>query len=105
MTSQSSEITAFVVTFNGMLERLADERRQSARTALGAQEAERLRTAQELHDEIGQSLTAVALRSNSRLRWPTRQRQPVLARWRSSSRQASVTSAGLLSQAAARGAQ
>jgi two-component system, NarL family, sensor histidine kinase UhpB len=44
-----------------MLERLADERRQSARTALGAQEAERLRTAQELHDEIGQSLTAVAL--------------------------------------------
>jgi two-component system, NarL family, sensor histidine kinase UhpB len=60
-TSQSSEITAFVETFNDMLERLADERRQSARTALGAQEAERLRTAQELHDEIGQSLTAVAL--------------------------------------------
>ncbi len=44
-----------------MLERLADERRQSARAALGAQEAERLRTAHELHDEIGQSLTAVAL--------------------------------------------
>jgi two-component system sensor histidine kinase UhpB len=60
-TSQSSEITAFVETFNEMLERLADERRQSARTALSAQEAERLRTAQELHDEIGQSLTAVAL--------------------------------------------
>jgi two-component system, NarL family, sensor histidine kinase UhpB len=60
-TSQSSEITAFVETFNDMLERLADERRQSARTALGAQEAERLRTAQELHDEIGQSLTAVTL--------------------------------------------
>src|SRR5215204_2863237 len=61
-TSQSSEITTFVETFNDMLERLANERRQSARTALGAQEAERLRTAQELHDEIGQSLTAVALR-------------------------------------------
>jgi two-component system, NarL family, sensor histidine kinase UhpB len=61
VTSQSSEITAFVETFNEMLERLADERRQSARAALGAQEAERLRTAQELHDEIGQSLTAVAL--------------------------------------------
>jgi two-component system sensor histidine kinase UhpB len=60
-TSQGSEITAFVETFNDMLERLANERRQSARTALGAQEAERLRTAQELHDEIGQSLTAVAL--------------------------------------------
>jgi two-component system sensor histidine kinase UhpB len=60
-TSRDSEITAFVETFNGMLERLADERRQSARTALGAQEAERLRTAHELHDEIGQSLTAVSL--------------------------------------------
>jgi two-component system sensor histidine kinase UhpB len=60
-TSESSEITAFVETFNEMLERLAEERRQSARVALGAQEAERLRTAQELHDEVGQSLTAVAL--------------------------------------------
>jgi two-component system, NarL family, sensor histidine kinase UhpB len=60
-TSRDSEITAFVETFNGMLERLADERHQSARKALGAQEAERLRTAHELHDEIGQSLTAVSL--------------------------------------------
>jgi two-component system sensor histidine kinase UhpB len=59
--SQSSEITSFVETFNDMLERLADERRQSARAALGAQEAERLRTAHELHDQIGQSLTAVFL--------------------------------------------
>jgi two-component system sensor histidine kinase UhpB len=60
-TSRDSEITAFVETFNDMLERLADERRQSARAALGAQEAERLRTAHELHDQIGQSLTAVFL--------------------------------------------
>jgi two-component system sensor histidine kinase UhpB len=60
-TSRDLEITAFVETFNEMLERLADERRRSARAALGAQEAERLRTAHELHDEIGQSLTAVSL--------------------------------------------
>ena len=60
-TSRDPEVTAFVETFNDMLERLADERRQSARAALGAQEAERLRTAHELHDEIGQSLTAVLL--------------------------------------------
>jgi two-component system sensor histidine kinase UhpB len=60
-TSRDSEITAFVETFNDMLERLADERRQSARAALRAQEAERLRTAHELHDQIGQSLTAVFL--------------------------------------------
>ena len=60
---QTTEISAFVAAFNAMLVRLADERRRSARAALGAQEAERLRTAHELHDEIGQSLTAVALQA------------------------------------------
>jgi two-component system, NarL family, sensor histidine kinase UhpB len=58
---QTAEISAFVDAFNAMLERLADERLRSARAALGAQEAERLRTAHELHDQVGQSLTAVAL--------------------------------------------
>jgi two-component system, NarL family, sensor histidine kinase UhpB len=47
--------------FNTMLDRLENERRESARRVLGAQEAERLRIARELHDEIGQTLTAVAL--------------------------------------------
>ena len=49
--------------FNGMLDRLEAERRESARVALAAQERERLRVARELHDEIGQSLTAVTLRA------------------------------------------
>ena len=59
--TEVTEITALVTTFNEMLDRLADERFQRARAALGGQEAERLRTARELHDEIGQSVTAVAL--------------------------------------------
>ena len=59
--TEVAEIAAFVTTFNAMLDRLADERFQRARAALGGQEAERLRTARELHDEIGQSVTAVAL--------------------------------------------
>lgn len=47
--------------FNEMLERLERERHESGWDALKAQEAERKRVAQELHDEVGQALTAVML--------------------------------------------
>src|SRR5918996_6231594 len=47
--------------FNDMIERLEVERRETGRRALAAQEAERKRVAQELHDEVGQTLTAVLL--------------------------------------------
>ncbi|SEF18812.1 sensor histidine kinase [Jiangella alba] len=50
-----------VAGFNAMLERLEAERTASTTRALHAQEAERQRIAQELHDEVGQSLTAVLL--------------------------------------------
>jgi two-component system sensor histidine kinase UhpB len=55
------EAAALIMAFNNMLDRLEMERATSAARALSAQEAERHRVAQELHDEIGQTLTAVLL--------------------------------------------
>jgi two-component system sensor histidine kinase UhpB len=56
-----SEVSTLAETFNEMLERLESERRESGRRAMLAQEAERRRVASDLHDEIGQSLTALVL--------------------------------------------
>ena len=60
---RSAEGQALADAFNAMLDRLESARREAARTALAAQEAERLRVARELHDEIGQTLTAVTLQA------------------------------------------
>lgn len=56
-----SEASELATTFNEMLSRLENERRDATRRVLAAQEGERLRIAQELHDEVGQTLTAVLL--------------------------------------------
>ncbi|HEV2060875.1 MAG TPA: HAMP domain-containing sensor histidine kinase [Solirubrobacteraceae bacterium] len=56
-----SEVGVLTEAFNEMLDRLETERRESLRRTLSEREAERRRVADELHDEIGQNLTALAL--------------------------------------------
>lgn len=58
---QQSEATVLAEAFNEMLERLERERRDSSHRAMTEREAERRRIAGELHDDIGQLLTAIGL--------------------------------------------
>ncbi|HEX6460388.1 MAG TPA: HAMP domain-containing sensor histidine kinase [Thermoleophilaceae bacterium] len=77
-----------VTSFNDMLERLEAERRESGRRALAAQEAERLRIARGLHDEVGQVLTAVLLELDALAPALPEQRQDELVQTKSAVRQA-----------------
>ena len=62
MTEPSNgSVRRLVSNFNAMVSRLELERARSNARSLAAQEAERHRIAQELHDEIGQRLTVVLL--------------------------------------------
>jgi two-component system sensor histidine kinase UhpB len=58
-TTGTGEVAALERAFDDMLGRLESERRESGSRTLAAQEAERLRIARGLHDEVGQTMTGV----------------------------------------------
>jgi two-component system sensor histidine kinase UhpB len=61
VTGPPSEVTLLTDAFNDMLGRLETERRESARRMAAGEDADRRHLAAELHDEIGQTLTALVL--------------------------------------------
>jgi two-component system sensor histidine kinase UhpB len=74
---ESQEVARLHAAFNRMLQRLETERRGAARAVLRAQEQERQRIAQDLHDEVNQALTAIVLRleASAQAAPPTLQRE------------------------------
>jgi two-component system, NarL family, sensor histidine kinase UhpB len=73
------EVLALAGALNAMLDRLERERRDSGRRVLAAQEEERTRIARELHDEVGQTLTAIALQAERAATAPASQQDALLA--------------------------
>jgi two-component system, NarL family, sensor histidine kinase UhpB len=76
---ESTEVVRLTESFNAMLDRLEAERRETARRAMTAQEGERRRIAQELHDAVGQSLTVALMQLDGAARQLAGGERPTLA--------------------------
>jgi two-component system sensor histidine kinase UhpB len=61
-SGENAEVRRLDAAFQRMVARLEAERQAARRAAIAAQERERRRIAQDLHDEVNQALTAVSLR-------------------------------------------
>jgi two-component system sensor histidine kinase UhpB len=75
---ESAEVTRLKGAFRRMISRLEAERRHAGRVAIQAQERERRRIAQDLHDEVNQALTAVSLRLQATIAHASPELQPEL---------------------------
>ena len=90
-----AELSAVSEVFNTLAQRLQAtlaERNALTRKLIDVQDEERLRLARELHDEFGQSLTAIAAQAAAAAHTAERHCPPLLAECRSISR----TTAGLM---------
>jgi two-component system sensor histidine kinase UhpB len=76
--TDSSEVERLDHAFHRMISRLEIERREAGRAAISAQERERRRIAQDLHDEVNQALTAVSLRLQASIEHAPPDLQPEL---------------------------
>jgi two-component system sensor histidine kinase UhpB len=75
----STEVERLTAAYNRMLGRLEVERRQAGIAGVRAQERERQRIAQDLHDEVNQALTAILLRLEASLQRAPDDMRPELA--------------------------